>query len=460
MLFWFKTAPPRGLQPLEEAEASSQRLALADHHVRLLMLPLLLLVLLAMKRPAAATRVIAVEEVLKRSRFEPHISQMAAARITGGEEGVGGRRMQMKRIMWEPTQVVTPYGNIIKEMRFDLGVPYAPMVVKYICPFVWLYWACGASSLFAHLLCDFVGVRRIMLYSDETMPGNVLRPDKGRSFCAVYWGVLPLPDWFRARAQWLHTLTYVSEKRIKNIPGGVSALYVKLMECFWGAELNLERLGMRLPCRGVQVLMRFRFGCFLSDEKAERDIVGVKGAAGTRMCLSCMNCVNCLPERITEASGMTHYSCSDMSRFQPHTVQSFNETLDHVKDAHATMGVGAFKLEMQCAGIAYNEFGLMYSHMRDIAQVPTSRYPDWFHNVVASGGVVQYQVNVLALALVSSCNLSLKDIDEFEIVFPKAWTNITKTFFRDRVVKKKERISTSRPSAGRSSLQFPSLRCS
>eukprot|EP00974_Lingulodinium_polyedra_P022899 2209521-Lingulodinium_polyedra.AAC.1 len=36
----------------------------------------------------------------------------------------------------------------------------------------------------------------ICIYSDEVQPGNVLRPDKGRSFLAVYWGVTELPDFF------------------------------------------------------------------------------------------------------------------------------------------------------------------------------------------------------------------------------------------------------------------------
>ena len=84
-------------------------------------------------------------------------------------------------------------------------------------------------------------------------------------------GLLCMPDWFRARAQWLHTLAYVSVKTIHLIPGGMSALFVKVMQCFWGPELNLQTLGVRLM-RGTadaSFVAKIKFGCFLSGEKAD-----------------------------------------------------------------------------------------------------------------------------------------------------------------------------------------------
>jgi hypothetical protein len=49
------------------------------------------------------------------------------------------------------------------------------------------------------------GMGRLALYFDEVKPGNVLRPDKGRSLQCVYWTLLDLPDWFRSRGYgWFH----------------------------------------------------------------------------------------------------------------------------------------------------------------------------------------------------------------------------------------------------------------
>ena len=233
-----------------------------------------------------------------------------------------------------------------------------------------------------------------------------------------------MPDWFRARAQWLHTLAYVSVKTIHLIPGGMSALFVKVMQCFWGPELNLQTLGVRLM-RGTadaSFVAKIKFGCFLSDEKAEKEIIGVKGASGTRMCLECVNCVRISAEAV-EGTTMVNFANPDMTKFERHSVETFNATLDHIMSAAATMNKSQFKIEQQCAGITYNPDGLMYSDFRDMAQVPLSRYPDWFHNLAASGGVAQYQVNKLALDLKGE-GVQLSDIDNFEITMPKSYTKL------------------------------------
>ena len=53
----------------------------------------------------------------------------------------------------------------------------------------------------------------------------------------------------------------------------------------------MQRLGIRLPVGEATVHIHMQFACFLSDEKAEKEALGVKGASGTKMCVSCQNCV-------------------------------------------------------------------------------------------------------------------------------------------------------------------------
>eukprot|EP00969_Alexandrium_andersonii_P102991 4544937-Alexandrium_andersonii.AAC.1 len=68
---------------------------------------------------------------------------------------------------------------------------------------------------------DFSG--GICIYSDDVQPGNVLRPDRGRSFLAVYWGIMEMPDYFRSRGLWWMALMYVPTGLVKTIKGGLSA---------------------------------------------------------------------------------------------------------------------------------------------------------------------------------------------------------------------------------------------
>jgi hypothetical protein len=76
-------------------------------------------------------------------------------------------------------EIETPYGKLIKTEVLSTG-----FMLKYLCPFSWLYYVCMISSDFFNLmeksLRDDVSPpsARIALYLDEVVPGNALRPDK------------------------------------------------------------------------------------------------------------------------------------------------------------------------------------------------------------------------------------------------------------------------------------------
>jgi hypothetical protein len=57
------------------------------------------------------------------------------------------------------------------------------------------------------------------------------------------------------------------------------------------------------------------------------------------------------------------------------------------------------------------------------------------HCLVASGGVAQFQCN-LVLRNLKASGISLKDVDDFasQVIVPKTWQRLTKTFFADRYV--------------------------
>ena len=149
----------------------------------------------------------------------------------------------------------------------------------------------------------------------------------------------------------------------------------------------MQRLGIRLPVGGTLKHIHMNVACFLGDEKAEKECLGVKGASGTKMCVSCQNCVKVAEGSLPEDSPWVHYSCTDMTRFIPHTVESFQDLLESLRAERAAMLPNKqFLLAEQSAGINLDDAVLVQSHMKEIANVPLSRYVDWFHNIVASGG--------------------------------------------------------------------------
>ena len=156
-----------------------------------------------------------------------------------------------------------------------------------MCPHAWLHLVCSSSLRFGEFLVERLGhglSGSTCSCPDDVMPGNALRPDRGRQFLAIYWGIPQMPDWFRSRAGWLNTLSLVPCTALKEIEGGLSALYVKVLECFWHPQgYDMQRLGVRVPVGGSLVHLHFSFSFYISDERAEEDALGLKGAAATKM---------------------------------------------------------------------------------------------------------------------------------------------------------------------------------
>jgi hypothetical protein len=178
----------------------------------------------------------------------------------------------------ELDHVVTPYGPLIKRLQAPSECEGEHEVIKYACPFAFLYYACELSSAFATFLetaiarpglagrnlpsssnpdqaVPIVGPKaRITLYFDEVTPGNNLRPDAGRSYLAVYWTFLEFPAWFRANQNGWFELCYIPVKVLWNIRGEHSKLTELLLAIFFPLDtmsFNFARTGMQVPI-GIQ----------------------------------------------------------------------------------------------------------------------------------------------------------------------------------------------------------------
>ena len=202
--------------------------------------------------PKRRTPSMPVQEIAERASLETHVTQSAAARLLqprgkGRGKGLRQARRRFAEMLKKPSLQCTPYGQVVKQLEVDTDS--GPVHVDYVCPHAWLYIACLQCQLFAQFLTgclsqglpgqgDLAG--SICIYSDEAQPGNVLRPDRGRNFLAVYWGITEMPDFFRSRGLWWMTLMYVPSSLVKTIKAGLSALYVKILECFWGVTATCK----------------------------------------------------------------------------------------------------------------------------------------------------------------------------------------------------------------------------
>ena len=104
----------------------------------------------------------------------------------------------------------TPYGTVGKKMT--IGEGDAALEVDYICPFALLNRLSIMSDTFGPFLRECLQGRRgtIGFYMDEVVPRNQLRPEKARTYQAIYWSLLQFPNWFRTRENAIGWFTILS----------------------------------------------------------------------------------------------------------------------------------------------------------------------------------------------------------------------------------------------------------
>ena len=367
-----------------------------------------------MKRPAAASS-------------ECMLSYSMNSRVAN--EG----RWQVTQSTTAQMEEYTPYG----EMRKEFEVPRhtgGNLTIEYCCPFAWLHTVLSLHEKLYNMLmqCATGGRGKLCFYADETKPGNVLRPELARSFTCVYWCIANLPDWFRAKLCAWNVICIIPSVVMKQIKGGLSMVYDRVPDIFWSEEgWNFSRLG--LVARDTH--FKFEYGFFCVDEKAEKEILGITGACGTRMCVSCVNCVRLRQEQI-QGTCLTHFTEQDMSKFSKQTSAMLEATHAQLEAASTELSASAFKLLESSLGMKYKQCVVLRGVHKRMLDMPASRYSDWFHNLYASGGIFQYSINQVVLDMLDA-GYSCDDIERIQthVVEHAGATRLRATFFEDRVVR-------------------------
>jgi len=321
-----------------------------------------------------------------------------AQRLWGGS--LANRRKRLRTAESSYADSDTPYGPVVA--RFDIdGVK-----VEILPPFAFLHSVCSANASFARFFLRHVphaqsvggeaALANICIYLDDTRPGNALNTGPRRSYYAIYWTILELPEWFRSGPHGWFPLCFVKVDDLKRINGYVSRIVALIMLLFFHpTEHNMERLGMSIPVGEAAPAAWFRatFVAFVADEKAHAELCSGKGASAKRPCLCCQNIVGREDPDLALPGALVHWACGDYARWIPQTPETLNAMADMLATEERTLSDAQFERLQKMCGITYDPSALLWTSARYAAKLPSTTYWDWMHNLVASGGVAQYKVN-------------------------------------------------------------------
>eukprot|EP00439_Symbiodinium_sp_Y106_P079948 s1502_g18.t1 len=164
-----------------------------------------------------------------------------------------------------------------------------------------------------------------ILYVDEAVLGNVLRPDQNRKGYLAHFSWTALGQGLAQDSSWI-TVAFVRHKTIDRISGGLAsymhALALFIEECVVGVALE--------DSANVPYLLRARKIYLLGDEAALKATAGSKGASGMRPCLKCQNAVS---KQHRQAVSLVCIDEPDISKFLPMQQKRLDAIMQHLRAA-------------------------------------------------------------------------------------------------------------------------------
>ena len=335
----------------------------------------------------------------------------------GSERAVRGR---IRQDVESTASQMTPFGRLIRTMPsgYD-GMPE----IEYVDPCALLWTVTNMSNSFWSLL-NRPGQTpfRLVLYIDEICPGNPLRPQPTRLCQCIYWSFADLPSNILVQSGMWFLFCVLRTQVATEIAGKLSGLIKRILYVFF------PRIGHSLH-RGVLVghgqdskVVSAIFRGFIGDEKALKEILGIKGASGKKPCPTCSNLVRLVRPEDRAGTSLVGLECTDYSQLEYHTDESFFGLLDRLRDLkNGGSSKAAIKNMEIIFGMHYDEDNLLYDpYMRTIVSPTKHVYRDWMHSLV-SNGVAGHEMTFLFLAL-NEIGIKNSMLQEFAMRFtlPKA----------------------------------------
>lgn len=342
----------------------------------------------------------------------PSVSQSAlGAIITKAKNGLlpsVGSRPTIRAARDSVATQSTPHGDLSTTIDLPNAAETGTVSVDVSLPAPALYVAaqcCYMSQLlritFAVHPCTPLRPWSMILYSDEVVPGNVLRQENLKKLLACYWSILEFGSHALCKEAFWFVGAVITSKSVASISGGVSALLGDILVRTYCGPLSLSRVGIRVRLDdGSELRLFLSLRIVLSDEAALHSTWLCKGAAGTKPCVCCMNVYNRRWKAFEDSDGshdvkpfsVIHHE-RDCVLHTQETINALQEKLQHYK---ATLSKKDFDEKSSLNGFGYHPRGLLADpRLATIVNVPDQNMFDWAHCTLQGIlGLVIYQVFV------------------------------------------------------------------
>ena len=245
------------------------------------------------------------------------------------------------------------------------------------------------QELYAKLPCTPINPWSLIVYADETIPGDPLRLDHLRKFMAVYVSLKEFgPMLLKHEKVWM-LVVILRTSIIKKIDGKWSGCVRAWLRKLLLAEGNVKDGVSLRTLKGN--LMFLKIGNLLGDEEALRATLCHKGASGAMPCVQCLNVTGTGPKSILRENEdfFVDLTCIDLKAFRHRTDQELWDNADTLERLQPLLSVKAFDEKEQGFGLNYVKEGLLWDReLRPFVRPISILTHDPTHTMYAKGIVV------------------------------------------------------------------------
>lgn len=341
-------------------------------------------------------------------RSLPHVSASALSSILDEVNRIGVPDMYGRKHMQQATALElhgeTPYGPLFQTAQLhNTSGGLSPMV--FINPFAMLHKAATCPG-FASLLenqfrqddCSPEHPWRIILYTDEVVPGNQLSIDNLRKMWVAYWSFMELgPAALSQENAWFCMLAMRSSD-VAKVAAGISQVVGQLIKVFFGFSVHDFSTGgiMVQTSSGTRCRVFAKLGMILQDGGAHKAMWHCKGDAGTKLCMLCLNLYSS-KSQIVDEDGEDMLTCSLVHEHELHfaTDEDVRGAVRRLAAFKVTDPPRTFEQRQQAIGFKHEPHGLLMDLALDNIVQPVSQLcHDWMHAVFVHGvfGTVTFRL--------------------------------------------------------------------
>ena len=334
-------------------------------------------------------------------RSLPHISASALSAVLTEVDKSGipdaHCRSSMKRATALLINEVTPYGPMLVDLPIKLknGKMSSMLAVQ---PAAMLTMAVKQGGGFATLLEDRLAAFpssperpwRLILYTDEVVPGNALSHDNRRKVWVVYFSFLELGQSILSREDAWFCTVVVRSHFASEASAGISQTMGSVIKMFFGASHSFADAGVVVVMSGSNgnILKVFaKLGMILQDGGAHKHMWHCKNDSGTKLCMLCLNLVSEESELVDE-DGSNMLTCTLVQEADLifASDDAIRGAVKRLAMKVATLSAAECDMWSQAIGFRHEPDGLLLDpDLDDIVKPATHFCHDWMHACMVHG---------------------------------------------------------------------------